>query len=189
MPPWAAEDLSPHGATSAQAETEEDQEEDNLKKTHGCQKEDRTGTLFNRLHRTRPLHQPMCHYPQEALNTSCSEYVAASLKWLSGKAFATQAPWLAKHCSAPGPKFTFLFCFSLSRAKRKDLARSPARFASASTVTHSTALHHNTFFQWDFILNGTCLQNLMLEKSKRCMNMGAKRRVEGNSGVGSQLVG
>lgn len=115
--------------------------------------------------------------------------VAASLKWLSGKAFATQAPWLAKHCSAPGPKFTFLFCFSLCRAKRKDLARSPARFASASAVTHSTALHHNTFFQWDFILNGTCLQNLMLENGKKCINMGAKQRVGGTVGLGQKWWG
>lgn len=99
---------------------------------------------------------------------------AVSLKWLSGEAFATQPPWLAKHCSTPGPKFTFLFCFSLSCANRKDLARSAARYASTSTVTHSTALHHNTFFQWDFVLDGTCLQNLMPEKGKKCINMGAK---------------
>lgn len=50
---------------------------------------------------------------------------------------------------------SLLFCFLLSRAKRKDLACSTAHLANTIVVTHSTALHHNTFFQWDFILDGT----------------------------------
>lgn len=102
--------------------------------------------------------KPISQYSHVALNTAwkCPHCGGAvSPKWLSRKAFATQPSWLAKHCSAPGPKFTFLFCFSLSHAKCKGLACLTARFANTITVTHSTALHHNTFFQWDFILDGT----------------------------------